>query len=557
MQLHLTVEMAPGSIPGGLFPFHLVVESTVIRTAHTCHWPRARMKLVERTCSSHAGDTFRGALSRRPSLSGSSGKVPAGVEAMNVSAYRVSRAPGHHHLSPYHHICRLRRGCSMLVLQHVLSLAPVRLSRLLPLLLLGTVGVQAHGEEAPAVVAGVKAPAQGHEAYIQKHMASEHHISAFDLGSFFALHDLNRDGVWDRAEVEAIYGVHHSMSIKHSPTAEVHDEKANKIVKAVFDRLDKNGDRMISKSEFATAGVDGLPIFEEYGIGALGHHYDAESEFFVHHEEKYHNTPETQNEESYNHAEDLEHFRDHRRIEDEEEDRERKAEGLPSIAEEAHLRAEAAAKGEEYVSQWEQMQKQRPGDQDFHQVEQDGYFGGYAQDEAGSTQHVFKGPNGHHVVKSNAVEHASHEENVFEQLPGETDEGFQQRKELYDQRQQAAAYFDKLEKEQKARIGTPIHPTKHIDDLKQEKGESDEAYLRRVNIAKWEAGQVGQQKPVKDDRMRKGAPNKVSFSCLRLEYSANTKSAVSACGQAAKSSQEGIILWRILSTHASYLKLFK
>ena len=40
-----------------------------------------------------------------------------------------------------------------------------------------------------------------------------------------------------RAEIEAIYGVHHSTSIKHSPSAEVHDEKADKIVAEVLKRL--------------------------------------------------------------------------------------------------------------------------------------------------------------------------------------------------------------------------------------------------------------------------------------------------------------------------------
>lgn len=50
--------------------------------------------------------------------------------------------------------------------------------------------------EPPASVAGEPA-SEGQESYIQRHMASEHHIGAFDMGSFFALHDLDRNGVWD------------------------------------------------------------------------------------------------------------------------------------------------------------------------------------------------------------------------------------------------------------------------------------------------------------------------------------------------------------------------
>jgi hypothetical protein len=48
-----------------------------------------------------------------------------------------------------------------------------------------------------------------------------------------------------------------------------------------------------------------------------------------HHEEMYHSTPETQTEESYTHPEDIAHFEHHEDIERAEEDRARKAQGLP------------------------------------------------------------------------------------------------------------------------------------------------------------------------------------------------------------------------------------
>lgn len=67
--------------------------------------------------------------------------------------------------------------------------------------------------------------------------------------------------------------MHHSTSVKHSPTYEVHDEKAEHIVREVLRRLDHDGDGLITKSEFISAGADGLPSFEEYGKGVLGHHY--------------------------------------------------------------------------------------------------------------------------------------------------------------------------------------------------------------------------------------------------------------------------------------------
>ncbi|KAI0286850.1 hypothetical protein BGY98DRAFT_1182721 [Russula aff. rugulosa BPL654] len=154
--------------------------------------------------------------------------------------------------------------------------------------------------------------------YAQRHMATEHHIESFDLPSFFHLHDLNSDGVWDAEEVEAIYGVHHDD--------EEHQQKAKLIVDTVFEALDKDKDGKIALEEFEAAGLDALPSFEN--LGAEGHHYDVESEFFLHHEEQYHSTPETQEASAYIHAEDFEHFAHHEIIEREEAEREAVFQGI-------------------------------------------------------------------------------------------------------------------------------------------------------------------------------------------------------------------------------------
>ena len=74
-------------------------------------------------------------------------------------------------------------------------------------------------------------------------MHTEHHIDSFDLESFFQLHDLNMDGFWNEAEIEAVYGLHH-----HSVKDEVlQPEKKNEgrtrmIVDKVLESLDKNKD---------------------------------------------------------------------------------------------------------------------------------------------------------------------------------------------------------------------------------------------------------------------------------------------------------------------------
>lgn len=92
------------------------------------------------------------------------------------------------------------------------------------------------------------------------------------MQSFFALHDLNSDGILDQAEIEAIYGVHHLDSQKKSPDEAAHQAKAQRIVREVLQKMDKNRDGVLTPEEFISAGFAGLPDFSE--LGAEGHHYD-------------------------------------------------------------------------------------------------------------------------------------------------------------------------------------------------------------------------------------------------------------------------------------------
>ncbi|PWN52787.1 hypothetical protein IE53DRAFT_404967 [Violaceomyces palustris] len=383
-------------------------------------------------------------------------------------------------------------GTSVPVRQMSASWVLVALLLFSSLTLQGT-NAHLHGEEPEvADIAGVKAHEKGHESYIQRHMASEHHIGAFDMGSFFALHDLNRDGVWDRAEQEAIYGVHHSTSVKHSENYEVHDEKANHIIKVLGERLDKNGDGVITKAEFIAGGPDGLPLFEEYGKGVLGHHYDEESEYFVHHEEIYHSTPETQTDESYTHKEDLEHFAKHDKIEAEEERRERKAEGMPTIEEDERRKKEAEAKGEKYVSPYDLQLSQE--EQKKAELEHQKAEAGNAIFEAETNQHIFRTPDGQHVVHEQSIKWQE------EEKPG-------------GKRQQAAAAKGAPSPKAGSAAADRL-PQGVVDRIP---GETDEGRRQRLARAKLEAakrpsygeGNAGFAKPRDDaDRMRKGAPYK-------------------------------------------------
>jgi len=184
------------------------------------------------------------------------------------------------------------------------------------------------------------APGETIQQYAQRHMSSEHHIDSFDVRSFFQLHDLNRNGFWEKDEVEAIYGVHHVYSQKKSKDEVEHQKKAEHIVTAVLQRLDLNGDGLITAEELEQVGLAGLPNFD--GLGAEGHHYDVESEFFLHHEEQFHSTPETQTDESYTHPEDMEHFAQHESIERKEAEREAVFQGV-TVEEVLKAQEEAAA----------------------------------------------------------------------------------------------------------------------------------------------------------------------------------------------------------------------
>jgi len=164
------------------------------------------------------------------------------------------------------------------------------------------------------------------QQYALRHMLKEHHIDGFDIRSFFQLHDLNRDSFWDKEEIEAIYGVHHIYSQKKSKDDVEHQKKADYISGEVLRILDANKDGKVTAEEFEKVGLDGLPNFDH--MGAEGHHYDVESEFFLHHEEEYHSTPETQTDESYNHPEDIEHFAMHESIELKEAEKEATYQGI-------------------------------------------------------------------------------------------------------------------------------------------------------------------------------------------------------------------------------------
>ncbi|PSR82315.1 putative secretory pathway protein Ssp120 [Coniella lustricola] len=152
--------------------------------------------------------------------------------------------------------------------------------------------------------------------WMTKHMAEEHHATDFDASSFFSLHDFNSDGQWESSEIQRTYGLMDDSN-KHVP-----EERRQEIVDNVLALMDTDKDGVVSRAEF-TAFIDGdaeqgreSGTLPDFGTGP-GHHGDDEYEYEIHHWELYHD--ENTQLEDLTHPEDIEHFRKHEEMEDEEE----------------------------------------------------------------------------------------------------------------------------------------------------------------------------------------------------------------------------------------------
>ncbi|KAI2602333.1 putative calcium ion binding protein [Hypoxylon sp. NC1633] len=145
--------------------------------------------------------------------------------------------------------------------------------------------------------------------WMTKHMAEEHHISDFDASSFFGLHDYDADGHWEAEEMLRTFG------LMDESNKGVPQSRRNEIERELLRLLDNDKDGFVTRDEFI-AFIESGKTLPDMGTGP-GHHGDDEYEYEIHHWEKYHdeNTPY----EELNHPEDIEHFKKHEMLEDEEE----------------------------------------------------------------------------------------------------------------------------------------------------------------------------------------------------------------------------------------------
>ncbi|KAG9675217.1 putative secretory pathway protein, partial [Aureobasidium melanogenum] len=173
----------------------------------------------------------------------------------------------------------------------------------LALVFLSALKVSAHGgghEQAP-----IAADAD----WATRHMAEEHHITSFDAGSFFNLHDYDSSGTWTPDDIRKTYG------LKDESTKDLADEKKEEVVRKILELFDKDRSGSVSYAEFLIADAHGVKL-PDFGYGP-GHHGDDEYEYEIHHFEKFHGDDTT--EEDLTHPEDIAHFRKHDMMEQEAE----------------------------------------------------------------------------------------------------------------------------------------------------------------------------------------------------------------------------------------------
>ncbi|AAW45100.1 protein secretion-related protein, putative [Cryptococcus deneoformans JEC21] len=149
------------------------------------------------------------------------------------------------------------------------------MARLPPLaVLFAALGALAHGDHS----FDLSDQADNALSYAERHMHTEHHIDSFDLESFFKLHDLDMNGYWDELEIQAVYGLHHhSLKDKMRKGAQV-DARAQNIVSKVLEALDKNqDDHYDEESEYCTIPRPRLKQTSHIPIQKV-HHAEIEDE---------------------------------------------------------------------------------------------------------------------------------------------------------------------------------------------------------------------------------------------------------------------------------------
>ncbi|CCC67433.1 hypothetical protein NCAS_0A08750 [Naumovozyma castellii] len=142
------------------------------------------------------------------------------------------------------------------------------------------------------------------------HMDHEHQLKEYTPETFFALHDVKKQGFWDRDDVLAMYGLNRNEVVgagdgmgKHDESEAVDKDVAKNVVNFLMRLVDVDDDNRIMKEEFIEFAKRGNKL-PDLGVG-VGHHSDFELEYELHHWNKFHKDtdPDVKNV----HKEDIEH----------------------------------------------------------------------------------------------------------------------------------------------------------------------------------------------------------------------------------------------------------
>jgi len=99
--------------------------------------------------------------------------------------------------------------------------------------------------------------------WAMRHLAEEHHISNFDAGAFFSLHDYDSSGGWTPDEVSRTYGLD-DESMK-----DVSADKRREVMEDVMRRFDRDGDGIVTRGEWLE-GWRGGERLKDFGVCRSG-----------------------------------------------------------------------------------------------------------------------------------------------------------------------------------------------------------------------------------------------------------------------------------------------
>ena len=89
-----------------------------------------------------------------------------------------------------------------------------------------------------------------------RHMIEEHHISSFDPGAFFSLHDYDSSGAWSPDEVRRTYG------LDDESAKDVSEEKREEVTREVYRLFDADKNGLIEREEF----VGSKEVLPDFGV---------------------------------------------------------------------------------------------------------------------------------------------------------------------------------------------------------------------------------------------------------------------------------------------------